>query len=257
MPAPIFGPDEIDPNPGSVSLNTQTANNPGISFWSNFFAAGPGTRTGVAFDTSNADAARTWQQQLIQDLQQQAAGNPNSVAQKQLAASYANARAGQSALGSSVRGTGGGAGLRAGVQGAGNVQRGFEGDRAMLMLQEKQAAQALLAQQLAAMRSQDAAQAQGAAQNALGNTSLDDALQQFYLGQGLGLGMSEADRAVEAARTAAGLSERRNAIGDRTFNNAVNAGATGLAAASRWFGTGNNGGGGTHSTHLDDTDTTH
>lgn len=241
MPAPVFGPNEIDQNPGSVSLSLTPGATPGGDFWRNYFQQGMNsTRAGVPLDTSNANAARTWQQQLIQDLQQQAAGNPNSVAQKQLESSYTNARAGASALGSSVRGTGGGAGLRAGVQGAGNVQRGFEGDKAALMLQEQQAAQALLAQQLAAERGLDASQAQAMAQNSLANTGLDNAMMQFYTGGGINNALAGTNINNDRARATMGFDLEGRALENELMNRYAGAAATATAAAGNAFGQRNN-----------------
>lgn len=214
-------------------------------FWGNFFSAGAGnTRAPIGLDTTNADQARGWQQNLMQDLQRRAAGDPNSRAQQSLTQGYADARAGQSALGSSMRGTGGGAGLRAGVQGAGNVQRGYAGDQQMLMTQEKQGAQALLAQQLAQMRGQDAGQAGMAAQNMMGNQGLDDAMSQFYTSQGIGHDIAGTQRAVDLGRASLGISDARNEIGREGAKDLAQAGATGLATISRFAGSGGNKGGG-------------
>lgn len=249
MPAPIFGADQIDQNPNSVSLTTDP--NKAGNFWRDYFAGGAtSTRPGVGYNTTNADAARTWQQQMIQDLQQAAAGNPNSAAQKGLVNSYTEARAGQSALGSSMRGTGGGAGLRAGVAGAGTVQRGFEGDKAMLMLQEKEAAQALLAQQLAQQRATDAAQAQGMANNALGNQNLDDAMRQFYESQGLNFGTEQTQLQADAGRARMGFDLEASDTADRFGRKAVGAGATFLGTLGRQQSSG--GGGKTSQQTIDD-----
>jgi hypothetical protein len=170
---------------------------------------------------------------MIQDLQQAAAGNPNSAAQKGLVSSYTDARAGQSALGSSLRGTGGGAGLRSGVAGAGNVQRGYEGDKSMLMNQEKETAQTLLAQQLAQQRAIDAAQAQGMAGNALGNQNLDDAMRQFYESQGLSFGVEQAQIRSDADRARLGFDLEAADTATRLSNKAVGAGATFLGTLGR------------------------
>lgn len=205
-------------------------------FWSNYFANGAqaGARPGIGYDTTNADAARTWQTQMIQDLQQQAAGNPNSRAQQTLRQGYTDARAGQSALGSATRGTGGAAGLRQGMAGGANVQRGYAGDSAMLMQQEKTAAQALLAQQLAAQRQQDMAQAQGMATNALGNTSLDDAMRQFYTSGGINTDVAATQLAADKARAQLGLDLEGKDIQTELNNRLMNSAATATATASRF-----------------------
>lgn len=206
--------------------------------WDDYFAAGAPTRSNVAFDTTNADASRTWQTQMIQDLQQAAAGNPNSRAQQGLQAGYADARAGQSALGSSMRGTGGGAGLRAGVLGAGNVQRGFAGDSAMLMNREQVAAQSLLAQQLAAQRGQDGQQAGAMASNALANTSLEDAMQQFYTQGGIGRDLSNYQYGAGLTSAQLGMDlESKDLEAQRNAALATSAG-TAASAAAKWASSG-------------------
>lgn len=236
MPAPIFGPDQIDQSPNSVSLQTR----PGNQFWSNYFAQGAQSvaRPPVAYDSANADASRTWQMQMIQDLQRQAAGDTNSRAQQSLRQGYTDARAGQSAIGSATRGAGGGAGVRQGMQGAGSLQRGYAGDSAMLLNQEQTAAQSMLAQQLAAVRQTDAAQAQGVATNSMGNTSLQDAMDQFYNSQGLGMGLAEAQRGVDIARANAGITDAQRALDKEGRDAAMQAAGTTAGVASLWSGRG-------------------
>jgi hypothetical protein len=202
--------------------------------WDDYFAAGAPTRSNVAFDTTNADASRAWQTQMIQDLQQAAAGNPNSRAQQGLQAGYADARAGQSALGSSMRGTGGGAGLRAGAAGAANVQRGFAGDSAMLMNREQVAAQSLLAQQLAAQRGQDGQQAGAMASNALSNTSLEDAMQQFYTQGGIGRDMSNYQYGAGLTSAQLGMDLESKDLEAQRNAALATATATAASAAARW-----------------------
>lgn len=244
MPTPdhVFPMSEVDQNPNSVSLST-LPNNEGNTFWNNYFANGAASsRAPVQFNTTNADAARTWQQQMIQDLQQAAAGNPNSRAQQGLQAGYADARAGQSALGSSMRGTGGGAGLRVGATGAGNVQRGYEGDKSMLMNQEKEAAQALLAQQLAQVRATDAAQAQAMAANALGNQSLDDNMRQFYTAGGIGSAVSQTQTAADRARASMGFDLEGQDLRDEMLKRYGGSLATAGATAASFYGKEKSGG---------------
>lgn len=206
-------------------------------FWGNYFAQGAdAVRPPVTFDTANADASRAWQTQMIQSLQRAAAGDPKSRAQQSLLQGYADARAGQSALGSATRGTGGAAGLRQGIMGGGNVQRGYAGDSAMLMNQEQTAAQALLAQQLAAQRQADMAQAQGAANNVLGNQGLDNAMRQFYEGQGLQYGLEQTQLGADRGRARLGFDLEAADTANRMLNRGVQAGATALATASKGWG---------------------
>lgn len=228
-----------------MSLSTTRPNASGDDFWNNYFAAGAqgAPRAPVGLDLANQNTSRTWQQQLMQDLHKQAAGDPNSRAQQSLTGAYTQARAGQSALGSSMRGTGGGAGLRAGLTGAGNVQRGFAGDSAMLMQQEKEAAQALLAQQLAAQRQQDAQQAAMMAQNSQQNQSLENAMSQFYTGGGIQAGIAGAQTAADRARAQAGLDLEAQDMQTAANSRWLQAGATGVGVAGRFAGSGGGGGG--------------
>lgn len=244
MPAPIFGPNDVDQNPNQVSLGT-TPGAEGNRYWSSYFSQGAqaAPRAPIGFDTQNADQARTWQQQIMQDLQRQAAGDLNSRAQQGLTGAYAQARAGQSALGSGLRGTGGGAGLRAGAMGAGNVQRGYAGDQQMLLLQEKQAAQAALAQQLAAMRQQDAGQAQAMAGNSIANQSLNNAMQQFYTQGGIQSDIGAQQTQAERARATLGFDLEGRNIQSEMLNRAAGAAATAGGAAAHAWGQGNYGSG--------------
>ena len=241
---PTFGFDEVDRNPNSVSLSTRP-NKEGDNFWNSYFAAGAqaAPHAPVGLNLGNQDAARTWQQQLMQDLHRQAAGDPNSRAQQSLAGAYTQARAGQSALGSSIRGTGGGAGLRHGVMGAGNVQRSFAGDSQMLMQQEQQAAQALLAQQLAAQRQQDAQQAAMTAQNAQQNQSLEDAMRQFYTGGGINAGLAQLQTAGDRARVTLGFDLENQDLQGQLYNRMAGAAGTAGATAARFYGAGQGGSG--------------
>lgn len=231
---------------GTSAVGGLTQGSP--DFWSNYFAQGAqaGPRADIGYGVrqpghgkrTDADMAREWQMQLVQDLQRQAAGDPNSRAQQSLTAGYGQARAGQSALGSATRGTGGAAGLRQGAQGAGNVQRGYVGDQQMLMAQEQQAAQAQLAQQLAQMRGLDAMQAQGMATNALGNQSLNDAMSQFYTAGGIQTDVAANQVAADRARAAAGFDLEGQNAQAALNGQIVQAGATGAGVASRFFGSG-------------------
>lgn len=248
MADPIFGFDEIDPGSEEgggkpVSLSTTNPNAAGDAYWSNYFASNVGaTRPPVGLDLANQDQSRGWQQQLMQGLQRQAAGDLNSNAQQALRQGYTDARAGQSALGSATRGAGGAAGLRQGMMGAGNVQRGFAGDQQMLKLQEQQAAQAMLAQMLAQQRSQDSAQAQAMAANSLGNQNLNNAMTQFYLNGGISNDAGAAQIAAERARASLGFDLEGRALQQQLLQRygGAAAGASG-AAATVWGGGGNQG----------------
>lgn len=231
-----------DPN-GLAAARAAAARGQAAGPWDAFFANGVNsTRPGVGFDTTNQDQSRAWQQQVMQDLQRQAAGDPNSRAQQQLSQGYADARAGQSALGSTMRGTGGAAGLRHGVMGAGSLQRGYAGDQQMLMAQEQQSAQAALAQMLAQQRQQDAGQAQAMAGNAMGNQRLDDALQQYYTQGTIGRALAGHQYGADLSRAQLGFDLDARSVAEQQRRDAAQAAGTAFSVLQSWGG-GNSGSG--------------
>jgi hypothetical protein len=159
------------------------------------------------FQTANQDQARLQQQQVIQDLQRQAAGDPNSLAQQQLQQGYGAAQAQQSSLGSTMRGQSAGAAMRSVQAGQQGIQRGLAGDQQMLQAQEQQAAQAMLAQLLAQQQGQDITQATGMAQGVNQGGALNEAMKQFYAQQGLELGLGREQRDKERQLTSLGLDQ--------------------------------------------------
>lgn len=160
----------------------------GMESWDDFAEGrglrGMGAPGDVALDNTQA-GSRNWQDELLQELQAQASGNLNSRAQQSLRESVVGAQAQQRALGSTMRGTGGGAGLRAGARGASDVGRGLAGQQQLLKVQEQQRAQQAMAQLLAQMRGQDADWQGANAQNWLDNNQrfldYDTFLQEFGL----------------------------------------------------------------------------
>lgn len=237
MPAsPIFGPSEVDQSPGSVSLPTE----PGTvdPYWSDWFrrnAQNAQSRSNP-YQTGNQDQARLQQQQVIQDLQRAARGDPNSLAQQQLAQGYGDARSQQSSLGSTMRGQSAGAAMRGISAGQQGIQRGYAGDQQLLQIQEQQAAQAMLAQLLAQQHGQDISQAQGMAQGALGAQGLDDNMRQFYTQSGIGADVAANQIAQERARAKLGFD-----LESQNLNNILNQrlvgmaqGATGTLASMPW-----------------------
>lgn len=134
-------------------------------------------------DSSYADAARRQQDLILQQLQQYARGDMNSWAQQQLRGQYDAAANAQQALASSQRGVGAGAQMMQAQQGQSDVMRGLAGQQHMLMLQQQQGAQQLLAQQLAAQQGQDITGAQNSAQNSLMSSQLQNQMQQFLAQQ--------------------------------------------------------------------------
>lgn len=232
MAPPIFGPDQIDQNPGSVSLPSNPAS--GVAggyqddgYWRNFYMQQYGAqRPGVDFQTGNQDQARLRQQQVIQDLQRAALGDPNSRAQQGLRDAYGSATSQQSSLGSTMRGQSAGAAQRSIAAGQQGIQRGFAGDSQMLQIQEQQAAQQMLAQLLAQQQAQDIAQAQGMAQGTLGSQAQDDALRQFYLGGAGAMDLAATERQNQIGRAQLGFNDAQSALTQRLVNGGLQAGAT-------------------------------
>lgn len=234
MPVPVFGPDQIDQNPNSVSLGTK----PGDDYWREFYRQGynsPGAAP-VNFQTANQDQARTQQEQVIQDLQRAARGDPNSLAQQQLRAGYQGAQSQQSSLGSTMRGQSAGAAMRSIGAGQQGIQRGFAGDQMMLQNQEQQAAQAMLAQLLAQQHGQDITQAQSMAQGQLGSQGLNDAMRQFYLGGASGMDAAATERENQIARARMGYIDQNAALTQGLVNTGMNAGATALGTFGSFGG---------------------
>lgn len=152
----------------------------------------------------NQNQAATEQARVLQALQAQAAGSRDTLGQQQLQRGYNQAAAQQRSLGSSIRGTGGGAGLRAGVMGAADTQRGLAGQSEMLKLQEQQAAQAMLAQLLAQQHAQDVGLAGALASGGLANQQLNQDMERFYGSGAVGADIYNYQRAFDLARAQAG-----------------------------------------------------
>lgn len=249
MADPVFGFDQIDPNSaqgGGAPVRLQadpfgTQTTPGsyspYNYWRdamfNRFGQSPGS---VDYQTANQDQARAEQMRVIQALQAQAAGDPNSQAQQQLGRAYQGAQSQQSSLGSTMRGQSAGAAMRGIQAGQQGIQRSLPGDQQMLMLQEQQAAQAMLAQLLAQQQGQDIAQAQGMSNTSLGNSQIGDAARQFYLGLTGGMDLAATERSNQLARAAMGFQDDQNAITQGLLGRAAQTGATVLGTAGSWGG---------------------
>lgn len=228
MAPPIFGPDQVDPNTGSVSLPTKA----GVTddYWRNFYMQQFGQqRPGVDFQTANQDQARTRQQQVIQDLQRAAMGDPNSRAQQGLRDAYGSATSQQSSLGSTMRGQSAGAAQRSIAAGQQGIQRGYAGDSQMLQLQEQQAAQAMLAQLLSQQQGQDITQAQGMANAQLQGDALNEAMKQFYAQQGANYDVNRGQTSGAFQSAQAGFGLERGNILSGLLNRGVQGVATGVS----------------------------
>ena len=207
--------------------------------WDGFFAdmaAGRGGHVNMPqFQTGNSDQDRLQQQQVIQDLQRQAAGDPNSLAQQQLSQGYGAAQAQQSSLGSTMRGQSAGAAMRGVQAGQQGIQRGYAGDQQMLQQQEQQAAQAMLAQLLAQQHGQDVNQATGMANTTLQGNSLQDAMRQFYVGGNIKQALGNYQYGNEFNLAKLGMDLDSKDIRDEQNRKIAGAGATAAATISNAF----------------------
>ena len=240
MADPVFG--NVDTNSTQIGYDGAPSAVPSVNmgedWWRKFYMDQAGvSRTGVGFDPVNQNQARDQQTRVIQDLQRSANGDMNSLAQQQLSRGYDDARSQQSSLGSTMRGQSAGAAMRGVQQGQQGIQRGFAGDQQMLMLQEQQAAQALMAQLLAQQQGQDIGLAQGMAQGQLGSQGLDDAARQFYLGGAGGMDIAATDRQNQIARAQLGYNDDYNNLVSGYVNSGINAAATGAGTIAQ-FGQG-------------------
>lgn len=174
--------------------------------------------------------ARWYQNQVIQALQRQAAGDPNSQAQQQLRQSLANAQAQQASLGSTMRGQGAGAAMRSIRAGQQGIQRGGAGEAQMLQLQEQEAARQMLAQLLAQQQGLDIQGAQNAAAMGLGQTELGMNRELFGSSQALNNAIAEADRMNQLGRARAGFSDAEKNLLRGYTQAGMNAVATGAGA---------------------------
>lgn len=161
----------------------------------------------VSADRGSLDDPRRYQSQVIQALQQQAAGDMNSQAQQQLRDSFQQARAQQASLGSTMRGQSAGAAMRSIRAGQQGIQRAGAGEAQMLKLQEQEAARQMLAQLLAQQQGLDIQGAQNSAAMGLGQTELGMNREMFGATQALNNAIAETDRMNQIGRARAGFSE--------------------------------------------------
>ena len=268
MPTPNWGPQNGVPMddatfdayvaanpPGSAgadgiyrnTLTGQDANAAGLAIapllnqnrvkdWSQQAINGPPQTFASGYQTGNQDQARLQQMQVIQDLQRQAAGDPNSLAQQQLQQGYGAAQSQQSSLGSTMRGQSAGAASRSTMAGPQGIQRGYAGDQQMLQAQEQQAAQAMLAQLLAQQQGQDINQAQGSASASLSADGLNDAMKQFYMSTGVAGDTSSLQTLNDFNRARYGFDLEAQKVQDDIQRRAITGATTGGMAALSAFG---------------------
>lgn len=237
----VFGNEVKLPPPPTPSDPDKVYN-----FWTKFFREQyDKQRPGIAADTQAQDEARKQQEVFLQQLHRLSQGDPNSLAQQALARSTQTA---QGQLGGAIaaRGNFGGAGAAMRQAQVGQQAIGAAGVDAsgLLMQQERAAAQQALAQALAAQRQQDIGQAGTMADITQRNTALNDALQQFYFGQGIkhNLGMTQALN--EDALTQLGLNLEFNNLSSQYADMVKGALAAGIGTGVSVFGGGSNNRGG-------------
>lgn len=184
----------------------------------------------------NQDQARQEQARVVQALQAQAAGSRDTLGQQQLQQGFNQASAQQRSLGSSIRGAGGGAGLRAGAMGAADTQRGFAGQSEMLRLQEQQAAQAMLAQLLAQQHAQDVGLAGSMASGSLANQQLNQDMERFYGQLGNQSMLGDYQRAADYQRAKLGYDLESRDLATRQQQQMFGAAAGGVGALTNVAG---------------------
>lgn len=213
------------------------------TYWEDYFRNQFGNYSPLpSYQTAQQDEARRLQQQTIQDLQTVAAGSMGTRAQKELAAQNKMGQQSQYALTSGQRG----GDMRAAQRGAGQVASQLAGQQNVLKLQEQQAAQALLSQMLAQQQAQDITLAGDQSQYDLRGRALEDAFNQFMLGQGasreLGLTQLQHDRNLMQA----GLDLDSNSITKDWIDKGMQSGATALSTLGQmnWGNSSSGDGGG-------------
>lgn len=216
------------------------------SYWDNYFKDQfNGTPVqGAQFNTANSDQDRLEQQRVIQMLQAQAAGDPNSQAQQQLRNAYAGAQSQQSSLGSTMRGQSAGAAMRSIGRGQQDIARSLPGDQQMLQLQEQQAAQAMLAQLLQQQHQQDIGQAHSMAQGSLQGQGVVDNYYRQLMGGAIDSGAAGQQVALGRGLANQGFDLESNNINQGFYRDLINAAATGTASAGSAWGNGHTGGSG-------------
>lgn len=189
--------DAWDTFVGSARINpvgfNQNAGQTGPAAQGGFFgAAGP--------NGADQNQARGMQMGLLQQLQDQAAGKGNSLAQMQLQKGTDQNMMQAMALGQSQRGAGA-AGMAKGIaQQQATIGQGMANDSAMLRLQEQMQAQNMLGQQLGQTRGQDQGWAGMGLQNNQFNAGAQQNNAQFNAGQTNTMANNNAQRSADAAQ---------------------------------------------------------
>jgi len=200
-------------------------------------------RPGVTIDTGNADATRAQGMGLAGDLQRSMAGDPNSVAQRQLQAGYGNANA--LAMGQAASARGGLASQalaqRAATDQVSDSRQRQAIDSQALMTQEQLGARGQYSGLAGSMHSGDLSHAFGQADLDAQQRALNDAARQRYEQQqeqtaAMGMAGHQARQSarVGAWQAANGLAnsaeQRRIAQQDAAYRTALGAASSGASA---------------------------
>lgn len=231
-PMGLYGTAALQPGAASASAISPLYDQGRYKEWSDLARAGPTTNFTNQYQTDNQEQARLQQEQVIQDLQRAARGDPNSQAQQQLQQGYRGAQQQQASLGSTMRGQSAGAAMRGVQAGQQGIQRGLAGDQQMLQVQEQQAAQAMLAQLLAQQYGQDINQAQGSAQGALNAEQLNDQMVQFYASAGMQGDTNQLQSMQDFNRARYGFDTDAKGIQDESTRRLISGGATALTTGA-------------------------
>lgn len=252
-PIPSWGADQIDT--GTVSRPVDPSNYHGVGavdpnridtaaanydpYWSEYArqqAAMYGTRPGAGSDSGNQNAARQYQDQLIQSLHTLASGDRNSAAQQSLRQGYDAARGQARSLATTRRNVGAGAAQRGAQRQSENLTAQQSGQSEALMLQQQRAAEQALAQLYAQQRAQDIAYAQQNAQTQLSNTAMNQQAQQQAAQLGLGYDLGQQNQGGQLASAQLGFNLNQQDINQQYMNALAGAGAAGAATAGQVFG---------------------
>lgn len=213
-------------------------------YWQGYFQQNMNTQPQLpGVDTANADQDKAMQQQLMQQLQAQAAGTLDTQAQRELGQGNFEAQGQQYALAAGQRGTGAGAQLAQAQTGAQQIHAGLGGQQQILMRQQQQAAQAQLAQMYAAQQGQDQNQANNIAQSQLRGQAQSDQMNQFYSGQGIQNSLNQYQIGTGLAEAKNGMNTGQANLAQGWLQSGGQALATGIGALNQidWGGANNEG----------------
>lgn len=222
--------------PGSAGAAIAAEQQAGAGEWDEFYRNQMNDeRDPTQVDSSFSNESALAQLDLINKIRGIATNASDTRAQRELANAYGDASKQQVALGSTIRGPGGGAGLRTGISGAQSVMSKLPGASRILKLEEEEQARNALAGLLGTARAQDMSQAELLAKIKQANTGLDDARYREALAGLMGRYASnyQYDSDLNNTRLGFDLSDRATDIRDtKDLLNAVGTGAATVASMS-------------------------